>query len=101
MQSMRPVHHLDTDGNLHDDDAIVDIDQDFESVWRRVENVVSKRDPAGWELYAPFLQMKVAGFSTKEIAVHTKMTRNKAAQMVNEARQMVRDSCNFDREFPF
>lgn len=91
-----PARYLDTNGSLMDmaeETTTVDPDQNFEMIWRRVEDVIQKRNPRAWEMYGQILHMKIAGFSTSEIAIQAKVTRTQASKMVQDARQMVRESC--------
>lgn len=95
LSASQPARYLDASGSLRDleDVETVDPEQDFEVIWRRVEDVIQKQDPEAWEMYAPILRLKVAGFSTSEIAREAGLTRTRAAKLVHEAREMVRESC--------
>lgn len=81
----------DTDGNLLSPVEANDPEQDFETVWKRVEEVAMSRRPKAWKLYAPVLRLKAEGFSTQEIAAKQGINRNLVAKMIVSGRQVLRD----------
>ena len=86
----------DTDGNvIPPEDETVAIDDaanDFDVLWRQIENVVHDHKPQAWQRYSGILAMKARGFTTNEIARAEGVSRNRAASMLAEARRCVRES---------
>lgn len=90
-----PAIPLDTDGNIAVPSEVLPVQEenaDFDTVWNRIVNTVQDHKPGAWERYTNLLRLKALGYTTKEIAKQEGVSRHRAAKMIANARQILRDT---------
>lgn len=90
-----PMIPLDTDGNVALPSELPPVQEenaDFETVWNRIVGTVQDHKPGAWERYTNLLRLKALGYTTKEIAKQEGVSRHRAAKMLANARQILRDT---------
>jgi len=64
----------------------------FDECWGKIEAIVKAKKPHAWERYINILKMKAEGARVKDIAEAEKVSPNRAASIISEARRVIREA---------